>query len=198
MPERGDGERPIVNIEGERIALGPYRRDLLPTYLRWINDFSALRNLGIPPGPMTLDQEEAWYDHPESNLVRFTVYERTSWRPIGGTDIRAIDHRNRTALFGILIGEPDARGKGYGTEATMLTLDYAFTALGLNNVMLTVNEFNLAGRRAYEKAGFKEFGRRRQSRWMAGCSWDDIYMDCLAGEFTSPVLATVFKPDEPR
>ena len=41
-------------------------------------------------------------------------------------------------------------------------LDYAFAALGLHSLMLTVSEFNLTGRRAYKKAGFKEFGRRRQ------------------------------------
>ena len=47
-------------------------------------------------------------------------------------------------------------------------LDYAFTALGLHSVMLIVDEFNLAGRRAYEKAGFREFGRRRQCHWIGG------------------------------
>jgi hypothetical protein len=33
---------------------------------------------------------------------------------------------------------------------------------------------------------------------MGGRLWDIIYMDCLATEFTSPVLAKVFAPDEPR
>jgi RimJ/RimL family protein N-acetyltransferase len=56
-----------------------------------------------------------------------------------------VDHRNRSATFGILIGEPECRGKGYGTETTRLMLDYAFTTLGLHNVMLTVFEFNPAG-----------------------------------------------------
>jgi diamine N-acetyltransferase len=97
-----------------------------------------------------------------------------------------------------MIGEADCRGKGYGTETTRLMLDYAFTALGLHNVMLTVFEYNLAGRRAYEKAGFREFGRRRQSRWMGGRLWDEVYMDCLASEFTSPLLGHIFVPDQPR
>lgn len=64
--------------------------------------------------------------------------------------------------------------------------------------MLTVAEFNIAGRRAYERAGFRECGRRRQCRWLAGRLWDEISMDCLATEFESPVLATIFVPDEPR
>lgn len=30
---------PIVNITGERVALGPMRADLVDTYERWNNDF---------------------------------------------------------------------------------------------------------------------------------------------------------------
>ncbi len=109
-----------------------------------------------------------------------------------------IDAGNRRAEFGIIIGEPDCRGKGYGTETTRLMLDYAFTARGLQNVMLTVNAYNLAGLRAYEKAGFREFGRRRRCRFMGGRMWDVVYMDALADEFTSPVLGRIFVPDESR
>ena len=192
-------ERPIVNIEGELVALGPVRRDLIHLYQRWINDFGTTRTLALPPGPMTLEQETAWYEATSGgDAAMFTIYERATWRPIGNTDLRDIDHRNRSAGFGILIGEVDARGKGYGTEATRLILDYAFTALGLHNVLLTCYEFNLAGQRAYQKAGFKEIGRRRQCRWLAGRLWDEIYMDCLATEFESPHLSRVFAPDQPR
>ena len=77
-------------------------------------------------------------------------------------------------------------------------LDYAFTALGLHNVMLTVFEFNPAGIRAYEKAGFKPIGRRRECRVMGGGVYDEVYMDCLASEFESPVLGRVLAPDTPR
>lgn len=193
-------EELLINIAGEHVALGPLHRDLLPLYHRWINDFSTLRTLGVfPPGPTTLEQEAAWYEaETTSGAVGFTIYERATGTPIGNTALRAVDHRTRTAVFGILIGERDARGRGFGTEATQLMLDYAFTALGLHSVMLTCAEFNTAGRRTYEKAGFREFGRRRQCRWLAGRLWDDIYMDCLATEFTSPVLDAIFIPDEAR
>ncbi|MGH2533483.1 MAG: GNAT family N-acetyltransferase [Thermomicrobiales bacterium] len=192
-------EAPIVNIVGELVALGPVRRDLLPLYQRWVNDFQTTRNIGIPPAPMSMESEEAWYEsRNKPNEATFTIYERATWRPIGNTALHGIDHRNRSAGFGIMIGEADCRGKGYGTEVTCLMLDFAFTALGLHNVMLTVFEFNYAGQRAYAKAGFREFGRRRQARSMGGQLWDEIYMDCLATEFTSPVLNRVFQPDEPR
>jgi hypothetical protein len=46
---------------------------------------------------------------------------------------------------------------------------------------------NRVGLRAYEKAGFKPIGRRRECRVMGGKVYDEIYMDCLASEFGRPV-----------
>ena len=46
--------------------------------------------------------------------------------------------------------------------------------------MLRVFSYNLAAIRTYTKAGFKEFGRRRECHFMGGKYWDVIYMECLA------------------
>jgi diamine N-acetyltransferase len=185
---------------GDLIALGPLRRDLLPVYQRWINDFHVVRNLGSFPRPLTFEHEETWLDemNKSTNQAMFTIYEKAALRPIGTTDLFAINHLNRTAVFGILIGESDARGKGYGTETAHLMLDYGFTALGLHSISLSVNAGNLAGRRAYEKAGFREFGRQRQCKFVGGELRDTIHMDCLASEFTGSVLAAVLAPDIPK
>ena len=189
-------EQPVLNVVGELVALGPLRRDLLPLYWRWINDLASARNLGSHR-PYTIEEEEDWYasEAKAGDRVTFTVYGRSSLRPIGTTSLFGIDRRNRRAEFGISIGEPECRGKGYGTEAARLTLDYAFTALGLHNVMLRVFEYNRAAIRSYEKAGFKEYGRRRECYLMGGRMWDDVHMDCLSTEFESPVLAQAFAPD---
>ena len=198
--EGAPAEPPVVNILGEKVALGPHRRDLLPTYQRWINDFGTLRTLGMPPRPMTLEQEQAWYESTgqDQHSIGFTIYVREGWQPIGTAGLHAINYRHQSAEFGILIGEAAERGKGYGTETARLMLDYAFTALGLHSVSLLTDEFNLAGQRAYEKAGFRVCGRQRQCRLVGGKWWDTIRMDCLAGEFISPVLERVFAPDVPR
>jgi RimJ/RimL family protein N-acetyltransferase len=147
---------------------------------------------------MTLEQETAWYEHAavDDGRTGFTIYERATGRPIGNCGLHEVDLANRRTMVGIMIGEPDARGRGYGTEAMRLLLDYAFTVLGMHNVMLKVFEYNDAGRRCYEKVGFREVGRRRESRWINGRFWDEIHMDILATEFTSPVLAAAFSVDE--
>jgi RimJ/RimL family protein N-acetyltransferase len=192
-------EQPILNITGEKVALGPLRRDLVPIVCRWKNSLSTSRTLGLS-WPATMEQEEAAFQRSLSDAQRvdFVVYERAGLRPIGTTYLIEIDQRHSRAAFGIIIGEETARGKGYGTEATRLTLDYAFTALGLSNVMLTVYEFNLAGIHAYRKAGFQEIGRRRRCSRLGPRLWDLIYMDCIADDFESPVLGKVLQPDEFR
>ena len=189
---------PVLNVVGDRVALGPLREDLLALYGRWINDFSTIRMLGLPPVPVTAEKERDWYERASSSeeSAMFTIYERETLRPVGNTNLFDLDFRNRRASFGIMIGEAELRGRGYGTEATRLMLDYAFTALGLNNVMLTVFAYNPAGLRAYEKAGFREFGRRRACRAMGGELYDEVFMDCLASEFESPVLGRIFSPEQ--
>ncbi len=198
----GVQESPIISISGERVALGPIRRDLVPLYHRWINDFAVLRTLHVPR-PSTLEEVQAAHEaqvaeERQRRVVYFTVYDRATLRPIGRTDLMDINYRDRSARFGIEIGEADYRGRGYGTEATRLMLDYAFTALGLHNVSLETWEYNRAAQRAYVKAGFRETGRRRQAKFMGGKLWDVVQMDCLSTEFISPVLGALLVPDDLR
>lgn len=193
-------DRPPLNIVGEQVALGPLRRELIPLYQRWFNSFELLRTLDRHLKPVSLDQVERWFEARATpvtigSVVVFTIYECGTWKPIGNTALEGINLRDRTAEFGIFIGETDLQGRGYGSEATRLMLDYAFTGLGLQNVMLRVWEYNIAGIRVYEKAGFREFGRRTKAHMMNGRWWDDIYMQVLSDDFDSPVLEGVFTAD---
>jgi RimJ/RimL family protein N-acetyltransferase len=193
---QGTGE-PILNIVGEKVALGPFDREWLPLYLRWVNDFEVTRMFLPRLRPVTAEAREDWYERvskPEPNEVDFTIYERPGTRPIGYASLEDIDHRRRTATYGLLIGEKDCWGKGYGTETTRLVLDYAFTLLELHNVLLSVHARNEPAIRAYARAGFREIGRRREANRAGGRAYDEVYMDCLATEFRSPILVRLL-PD---
>ena len=196
----GEASRAIVNIKGENVSLGPLRSDLIPLYTVWRNDFGTAKTMDKLAKPITLEERSAWYEKAivDSESIQFTIYELSDFRPIGLANLQDLDLQHRTAELGIIIGEADARGKGYGTETTRLLLDYAFTAVGLHNVMLRVYAFNLSGIRAYEKAGFREIGRRHESHVLAGQRGDEVFMECLSTEFKSPVLGKVFAPDQPR
>jgi diamine N-acetyltransferase len=68
-------------------------------------------------------------------------------------------------------------------------LDFAFTGLSLNSVLLSAFAYNQRALRVYEKAGFRVIGRWRQAHWIGGRSHDVVFMDCLAADFISPVMA---------
>ena len=170
--------QPVINIRGESVSLGPFPEDQIEAFHRWHNDYDTLRTFEYLPKPLTLASARQQYEElvAQSDCDLFAVYENAGWRLIGLSGLMHIDPTNGTAEFGIMIGEPDARGKGYGTEATALTLDHAFLALGLGNVMLSVYEYNLAGIKAYEKVGFRTIGTdTRASGWAAGSGTRSIW-----------------------
>lgn len=189
-PASGDEERPIITIEGESVALGPVRRDLLPLYQKWDNDIEVHLSLGDVT-PTSREATEGGYERMsrrESSSATFTIYVRDGWRPIGTANLHAISYRHLSAGFGIAIGEKDFWGKGYGTETTRLMLDYGLTMLGLHRVELSVYASNERGIRAYSRAGFRECGRSREAYRLGGRAYDIVHMDCLDSEFSSPVL----------
>ncbi len=193
-------EEPIINIRGEKVGLGPFDRSMIPDLTRWINDFPTNRTLALDPRPMTVDQETQWYERVTGDAagVHFTIYDLSDSAFVGGTNLFDIDHRHQTCELGIAILDPERRGKGLGTEAVMLITDYAFHVIEMHNVQLATYGYNWAGQRAYEKAGFREYGRRREARLHNGKRWDIIYMDVIASEWKSPVMARMMAPDAQR
>jgi RimJ/RimL family protein N-acetyltransferase len=192
-------DEPIISIRGEKVVLGPFHRDLLPLLARWVNDLEVLRTDGVEPALSTWEMQERHYERisTDESRLHFAVYEREGLRPVGETNLRDIDHYQGTAEFGVLIGEKECWGQGYGTEATRLTLDYGFTVLGLHNIWLDVVSYNERGIRAYRRAGFREIGRRREAHRFCGRRYDVIWMECLATEFESPVLRRLLDPTPP-
>lgn len=177
-------EQPVVIATVGNTAIGPHRRDLVPTYQRWITSLEVNRTLRFPGMVMTLEQEAAWLDAVTTSTtdVPFLVYRREDLWPIGSTGLAKIDHRNGTAEFGLMIGEPSAWNAGHGTEATRLVLDYGFHVLGLGAIHLEVYQGNPAAQRVYEKAGFRRAGVLRRARRRGQVVEDVILMDCLPEE----------------
>jgi diamine N-acetyltransferase len=190
-------DAPIVTIAGERVLLGPPARAQLPLLERWENDLPLSILTGDVTRPLSreaIERQMGWVFAPPADGLTFTVYERPTRRPIGLTGLSHIDHVHRTAEFGIGLGEPDSRGKGYGTEAARLVLDYAFTLLGLHNVWLRVFAYNERAIRSYRRAGFGEIGRRREAHRVGSRAYDEVLMDCLATEFSGSVLQHLLPP----
>lgn len=190
-----------VIVPGDEVYLGQMRKDLAPVYRRWVNDLRVGSKVGVITRhsfPLTDEHEQEWFEmlRSDNSTTAFGIYERASGNPIGYSTLEGIRSMHRGAEFGIAIGERSVWGRGYGTEATILTLDYGFTVLGLHYIWLNCASINYGARRAYERAGFKEARRIREAGQLAGIRYDAVFMDILAREFESPVLARMLEYDD--
>jgi RimJ/RimL family protein N-acetyltransferase len=188
-------------LRGEKVGFGPLAREHVETFQRWFNDIRVTRTLAVGPKPMTLEAEEAWYNaaaHRGDGDIQFAIYALDGLELVGTVGLHGIDYHLGTATFGILIGEPANWNKGYGGDATRLMLQYGFDVLGLHNVMLEVHNHNLAGIRAYERAGFRRIGVRRGAVRYGRKRGDIVLMDAVADDFEPSNLHELIVDGPPR
>jgi diamine N-acetyltransferase len=178
---------PIVNIRGERVALGPLTQELVGTFAQWENNLRTADLGGDDPRPLTAETVAAEWGPllrgERADWIGFAIYAQPDLRLIGHANVRDFSNSHGTAEIGITLGDVGERGRGYGTEAVRLLLDYAFQHLNVWNVWLDTSAYNPAAIRAYEKAGFREIGRRRGARIVAGVRHDIVLMDCTRDDF---------------
>ena len=169
---------------GERIYLRPLDEEDLDRCLRWINDPEVLHTLGRRfPMSRTLEKEWLAGHYKSEKRFSFAIVLKDGDRHIGNCGFNDIDYVNRKAVFGILIGEKDQWGRGYGPEAARLVVDYGFKQLGMHRISLEVYSHNTRAQRAYEKVGFVLEGRMRESHFRDGCYYDTLVMAILEGEW---------------
>ena len=174
-------------IYGERVRLRATERDDVKKFYVWVNDPDVTRYLSTYL-PMSTVDEENWFeamtkrDQSEKTLV-IEVRDGNGWKMIGNCGVFGIDPVNRLGELGIMIGEKDEWNKGYGTEAMFLLVRHCFDTLNLNRAYLHVYAENLRAKRSYEKAGFVEEGRLRESVYKHGKYDDVIVMSILRSEW---------------
>ncbi|MFJ9762219.1 GNAT family N-acetyltransferase [Streptomyces erythrochromogenes] len=177
---------PTLWIATETCGLGPYRADLIETYWAWEQDPSLLVGYGRQVPESLEARAEGMAHQLRGSNVRFTVYDLAGEEPMPvGVTTLLPDDAVRTAEFVIMLSK-EARGRGLGTEATRLTLDYAFHITNLRMVWLKVLAPNTAGITAYERAGFQRAGTLREAGYWLGEVCDEVIMDALAREFSGP------------
>ena len=169
-------------LEGDRIYLSPRNSDDVEKFTEWLNDFQVTDYTQRSANVMTLQAESEYLNNSKEEYA-MVIVTKDEDKMIGTVSIEQINFINRTGTLGIFIGDKDYRDKGYGTEAIKILLDYGFNYLNLNNIKLNLMSFNERALKCYTKCGFKEYGRRRNCKYINGKYYDSIEMDILANEF---------------
>ncbi|HEU5114552.1 MAG TPA: GNAT family protein [Candidatus Paceibacterota bacterium] len=146
----------------------------LPLFTRWINDPEINRFLKHRM-PILHAGEKKWFDSlaDRKNDVVLTLCT-TAGRPIGVMGMHRIDWINGTATTGAFIGEKSLWGKGYGSDAKMVLLNYAFNTLNLRKICSRVYDFNGRSLAYSKKCGYREEGRLRKHVFRDGNYYDVI------------------------
>jgi len=172
-------------IEGKKIRIRAIEKTDIDEIMKWINDREVMDNL-IMRYPVSRYQEEKWIEKAlDESSPRNKVFalETKDGVYLGGIGLHRIDWENRNAEAGIVIGKKEYWNKGYGTDAIMTLLDFAFNRMNLHRVYLKVYDFNLRGIKSYEKCGFKREGALRHDLYVNGRYHDSIFMGILKDAF---------------
>jgi RimJ/RimL family protein N-acetyltransferase len=174
-------------LTGERVVLRRHVQDNLRAFERWYSDPEVVRLTRYQDGPMRHDEIERFFAARALGVdsLSMAIHVRDTDRLIGTCALSQLDSDNGSALYHITIGEKDAWGLGYGTEATSLLMGHAFGGLGLHRIALSVFAFNERAIRSYQSVGFVIEGRAREAIWRDGRWWDEISMSLLDSDWSA-------------
>jgi len=169
---------PLPLRTGERLTLALAREEMMQDYHRWETDPATVVGFGSRwPVSWEVFQARFRSTHTSIHYQLFEVITAEGSIPVGTTALN-VDQSVNNAEFTLVIA-PEHRGRGYATEATSLTLDWAFTIASLSAVWLEVLAPHTAAVNAYLKAGFRNAGRLRSAALWQGMRVDKLLLDCV-------------------
>lgn len=157
-----------MELKTDRIYLVPITEKDTEMVLRWRNS-DLVKQRFIYREDITPEEHKTWLETKvyAGKVAQFIIYVRETDQPIGSVYMQSIDHIHKNAEYGIFIGEAEAHGHGYGTDAAKLAILYAFEELKLHKLYLRVISDNEWAIRSYQNAGFEIESIMR----------DEIYVD---------------------
>lgn len=174
-----DGPSQAAVRSGELAELRRHQSADVDDFMQWYMDADIARLLRHDLRPLTANQARGYFLSivlpASANGMAWAIHDRESGNLIGTTAVTQVDFDKSSCLFRIVIGEKQAWGHGFGTDATRLVVAEVFESLGLNRVRLEVFDHNPRARRSYEKVGFVETGRTVE--WAGSTRLDVIAME---------------------
>jgi RimJ/RimL family protein N-acetyltransferase len=175
-------EKPILT--GSKIILRPMMGDDAPAMFASLADEESMRLTGSQQ-TSTFEQVQQFCQklYEADDRADYAITRQEDGLYVGEVVLNEIDWLNRSANFRIALASQQFFGKGYGSEATQLIIDYGFRQLNLHRIELEVFDFNPRAQHVYEKVGFVKEGVRRDVLLWQGQYHSAITMSLLAPEY---------------
>ena len=148
----------IDNLESERLILEPISLKHVSTaYLSWLNDEDTIKYLVTKKGNTLKSLSNYIERHLEKKTVMYAIIIKENKAHIGNIKIDPINELDMSGELGILVGDKNSWGKGYGRESCSLIMQHCFKNLHLTQINLGVDLNNKKAIKLYEKLGFKKY-----------------------------------------
>jgi diamine N-acetyltransferase len=152
-------KRVIQPVEDERVILRLLEKRDLSTTLAWRNQ-AEIRKWFLSTNIIAEESHFAWferYQQLDNDFIFVILAKDLGGIPVGQISLYGIDWQTGTAEYGrLMIGDPQAKGKGYAKQATQLVLRIGFEQLGLKEIYLEVKQDNAPAIAVYQSSGFIE------------------------------------------
>ncbi|NEB76403.1 GNAT family N-acetyltransferase [Streptomyces sp. SID14478] len=171
-------------LTGERAVLRPVAEADAEVMVEILRDPELVYFTGGDPEPFGLEYLRSWYGSrgAQSDRLDLAITDRATGELVGEVVLNDWEAAHQYCTFRILIG-PGGRGRGLGTDALRLVVDYGFGTLGLHRIQLEAFTDNARALHLYEKAGFVVEGVRRHIELRDGVWRDGVLMAILADEW---------------
>ena len=170
-----------VRLPGKLVTLRSKRMADAWNDFQWRTDPELSRlDAAVPLGLSFIDFERFYREDLRKNnprSLKFAIEDENGVH-IGNCMCYDYNKRRQQAEFGIMIGNPDYWGRGYGSAATKILLTHIFSATQIRRLYLHTLVSNRRAQRAFENAGF----RRYDHIWREGKSF--VQMEALAHEWS--------------
>jgi RimJ/RimL family protein N-acetyltransferase len=151
----------------------------------WLNDPEVYKYLMVGHTPISKEDERRYYEAQaiSSDSRNFEIHLAEDGRYIGNVGVKGIHPVHRRAELGIAIGSKKDWGKGYGFDAIVACLRYAFDTLGLHTVKIRAHQDHVRALDLYRRVGFVDVGRERETVFQEGRFADYVVLDIVDREF---------------
>jgi [ribosomal protein S5]-alanine N-acetyltransferase len=167
-----------------------YLRELRETDLdghwySWFNDSEVTKYQNKKIFPNNREKQKIYYETIKNSTsdVVFAIIEKKSNTHIGNVGLHHIDWVHRSAELGIVIGEKDFWGKGFGKKAWKLITEYGFMTLNLHRIYAIVMTDNISSVKSAEASGFKKEGTIREVFYKNGKYLNIYYYNITREDF---------------
>lgn len=163
-------------LETERLRIVPFQeRHLTERYVGWLNDPDIVRYSNQRFKEHTLEGCREYMESFGGSTNHFWALEVREQDAYIGTMTAYIDEHNGVADIGILIGETDFWGRGFGTEAFGAVARHLLKEGGLRKVTAGTLEVNEGMLGIMDNLGMVDDGRRRRHGLYQGKAVDMVH-----------------------